>query len=167
MALVWLLVLTDFGRGLKTNAGAMIWGLSDDDLRKSVVIMGEKFTCGEIVGDEDGECDWQTRITFVRWGDNLNAYIKSESLGPLGDDIRSLDNPTGLVSFREVAAIGLYACRHMATNASQDEFVDWLHELHPDQDRSVLLPFWSGAQQFLCADTAGENGYRSAYMWLD
>lgn len=162
-----LVFMTDLGGELTTNAVAKFWGLTSEDLKKSSVIMGEKFTCDELITDEDGECDWQTQLAFVRWGDNLNDYVKSERLGSFGNNIKSLDNPNGEVTFREVASIGLYACRHMATNVSEESFVDWAQDRHPDQDRGVFVPFWFAAQTYLCADTAGDDGYRSALMWID
>lgn len=166
-AVVILFVIwTDFGGEVKANTEAMLWGVSPEDLRKSVVIMGEQFDCAEVVGEGAEECDWQMKPAFVRWGDNLDAYISSERLGPFGNDIKSLNHPQGQLTFREVAVIGLSACRIMASNGSQDEFVDWAHDRYRTQDRSVFTPMWTAAQEILCSDTVGVDGYRSPYMWL-
>lgn len=118
---------------------------------KTILIDGQRFTCAQTIGATTGSCPDSLMKSFVKWGDNINAYVNSGQLGPLGDGANAP------LSFERIAVIGLFACEMNSVRPDPSKFLqsvkelEWITEL-PAEDTTdaALLPFWSEATRTLC-----------------
>lgn len=120
----------------------------------SVYIDGKYYNCSELLGGNSGAtCGKDLSTAFERWGENIDTYANSGRLGPLGNG-----GANSLLSYENVAYLGLYACLINQNGYTSKEFVDYAKTLHDDPDPNgtgvSFLPFWSEAGRSLCPDLA-------------
>ena len=126
----------------------------------TVTIDGKPRTCAELICESPkgcaatASCNENFQRAFDRWGSKIHAYVTSGSLGPLGNDVGTIDKPRAGSRWRyqDVAAAGLSACFIADRGGNDTKFIDYMLESHPREDRLALLPFWFGAQRHLCPD---------------
>jgi hypothetical protein len=120
---------------------------------KTVLINGKMYDCVQVIASEVDPCTDSFRYAFDLWGENLERYINSGQLGPLGNG----DSP--LLPQDQIALLGLLACGMQAQNSTQTEFLEIASQL-PKVERVAaitkgseeLLSFWVEAPDSLCPD---------------
>ena len=136
-------------------AGVVLAGCGDDDdgstgsgteatattggTEPTVVIDGDPYTCSELL---QRECEARYVDAFERWGDGLDDYVNSGSLGEFNGDE---------YSYGEVADNGLTACLVKDVGGDEQDFIDILRDDYgADFPGTALLPLWFEAIENLC-----------------
>ncbi len=104
------------------------------------VIHGQETNCSTLFKQP---CDYTLQSEFNRWGNGLESFIDSNTLGPYATDI----------GFASSAKLSLQACG-VARTAGKTvlEFEDLARQDHPNATRTELFSFWNRTPQGLCPE---------------
>jgi hypothetical protein len=118
---------------------------------KTVIVNGQRINCAQAVGATTGVCGETLMRAFVKWGDNIHAYVNSGQLGPL------VEGSSSPMSFEKIVVVGLLACELNSVDADSASFLEYVRKLQsvselPPQVATdeALLPFWVEAKTTLC-----------------
>lgn len=105
---------------------------------ETFVIQGQETNCSTLFKQP---CDFTLQSEFNQWGDGLESFIDSNTLGSYATEI----------GFAPSAKLSLQACG-LARTAGKTvlEFEALARQDHPDASRAELFPFWNRTPQGLC-----------------
>ena len=105
---------------------------------QTFTIHGQPTTCSMLFGHA---CDYSLQSQYNRWGNGLESFVESSTLGPYATEI----------GFAASAKLSLQACGLARTAGNTVlEFEALARAEHPEATSPQLFPFWNRTRQGLC-----------------
>jgi hypothetical protein len=114
---------------------------------KRVTIEGKSYNCTELFKQP---CGAEFATAFDKWGDNVDTYVNSGKLGPLGNP--GGDPAAATIPYETIAFLGLYGCMMSEAGYTSKDFIAYGQKVQPGATGTELLPFWFQAQRGLCPE---------------